>query len=54
MSKRISWAKTSRCRNCNVEAKCWLCRDCWRMAIVSPLVIASIEQAVAWTWHFLK
>lgn len=38
-----------RCVNCRVPARCLLCADCWRAAIVSPLLVFAVEKIVG---HF--
>ena len=42
------------CINCYFpKPKCFLCSDCWRVAIVSPLVIAAVGFLASRILHFL-
>lgn len=55
MSKRLTWQKAARCVNCKVPAKCWLCADCWRMAIVAPVAVFLIQGGLRIAWeHIFK
>lgn len=35
------------CANCKVPARCFLCRDCWRVAIIAPVIVCVIERVIA-------
>lgn len=39
-----------KCVNCKVPAKCLLCGDCWRVAILAPTVIFLLEHGLRRWW----
>lgn len=51
--RKLSWQKGPRCVNCKEPAKCFLCRDCWRVAIIAPVTIFVVEHGMEALWKFL-